>query len=342
MKKADYIKGVEKLVNPIDVGTIHYMQNYTHMLPKFVQKKLINSSGVKTPYMGFVVEPYSTFLFYEIEDLELAKSYLPNDFELVKTKVFEHDTPKYYCVFGCVKAHTSAFWGARIEFYIMAKNTKTGLVTWIIVDYDTNTITYDPKYILNDPNVEKGAITIDYDGEIYVDFENKKDGRSIIFNVNVNDGKWVKPDKKMWIEGNLSIAYGTNRAPADDCGLFSLSFNPDEFNHALEIDVDKLNLEKNNWFEHNGLVKGKPAVVACFPYAQHFLSDSPGHRSYYKDEHELRKFIDTIDLDKLPVYSSKEFHSAMMLGTVVTTTIIAGLGYLLIKEKKKVKKLRNK
>ncbi len=103
--------------------------------------------------MGFVVEPYSSFLCYEIADIDKAKSLLPDGFKLIKTKVFENDEPKYYCIFGCFRAHTSAFWGARTEFYIIAEDQKTGLLSWIIVDYDTDTISYDKKMALDRPIV---------------------------------------------------------------------------------------------------------------------------------------------------------------------------------------------
>lgn len=59
--------------------------------------------------MSFVVEPYSLFLCYEIIDIKRAESLLPDNFELVKTKIFDTDKPKYYCIFGCIRAHTSAF-----------------------------------------------------------------------------------------------------------------------------------------------------------------------------------------------------------------------------------------
>jgi hypothetical protein len=145
MNKKDFIKGVEKLVDPIDVGTLHFMQSINNFIPKKIQKRMVASSGKITPYMGFVVEPYSHFLFYELKDLEKAKDLLPEGFNLRKTRIFDDDTLKYYGILGCFKAHTSGFWGMRVEFYIIAEDESTGLLSWIIVDYDTNTITYDPK-----------------------------------------------------------------------------------------------------------------------------------------------------------------------------------------------------
>lgn len=69
MEKHYFSKGIEKLIDPLEVGTIHFLAPYNRLLPKSIQHKIINSSGKKTPYMGFVVEPYCYFLCYEIKDL---------------------------------------------------------------------------------------------------------------------------------------------------------------------------------------------------------------------------------------------------------------------------------
>ena len=153
MKKENFAKSVERLVDPITVGSLHLLQSFNQLLPKSAQKQIVRASSKKTPYMGFVVEPYSSFLFYEIADHDKAKALLPEGFELVKTKVFSDDEPKFYCIIGCFRAHTSAFWGIRTEFYIIAEDKSTGMLSWIIVDYDTNTISYDNKNGLTSPNL---------------------------------------------------------------------------------------------------------------------------------------------------------------------------------------------
>ena len=122
MNKDNFSKGAERLVDPISVGSLHFIQQFNQLLPKPFQKLIVKASSKKTPYMGFVVEPYSLFLCYEIADLEKATALLPDGFELIKTKIFAQDEPKYYCIFGCFRAHTSAFWGMRAEFYIIAEN----------------------------------------------------------------------------------------------------------------------------------------------------------------------------------------------------------------------------
>ncbi len=323
MNKVDFIKGVEKLIDPIEVGTLHFMQFFNNLLPKKIQKKFVDASAKKTPYMGFVVEPYSSFLCYEIKNLEMAKKMLPFGFKLVKCKVFVEDEPKYYCVFGCTNIHTSAFWGLRVEFYIMAEDIKTGLLSWLIVDYDTNTISYDPKNGLVNPNGHKSVITTDYNSNLIIDVKNKNN-RRLSYDLNVGKGIMTKLDQKFWLEGNLSIGYGKNLSQNGD--IFSLKFNPEEVKEALKI--DDINIEVNNWFP--GLFENKPSRVVCFPYAQHFISDSPGHSSNLRTKEELEKEINNIDFKKINVFSTKIFKLMILFGGILSLLVTITLLILLI------------
>lgn len=326
MKTNNFIKGVERLVNPIDVGSIHFIQYFNKMAPKKIQKKMIDKSATKTPHMGFVVEPYSYFLCYELKDLERAKTFLPDGFKLVKTKVYENDEPKYYAIFGCFNAHTSSFWGMRVEFYIIAEDESTGLMSWIIADYDTNTITYDPKHGLSSPNAEGSIITIDYDGILLCDVKSK-DGRKLVFNSDTKKGSMVPLDKRLWIEGNLSIAYGKNKSD-DDPGLFSLTFDPKEFDQGLKIPKESLNIEVNNWYP--GMFEDQPSQILCFPYAQHFLSDSPGFSSHLRTEEELDEAIEKVDFEHIDVFKTEVFKKSMVVSGGISFLINATLLTLLI------------
>jgi hypothetical protein len=319
MRDNNFVKGVERLVNPIDVGTIHFIQSFNNKIPKKLQRKMVESSAKITPQMAFVVEPYSYFLAYEIENTEMAERLLPKGFRLTETKIFDDDQPKYYGIFGCFNAHTSGFWGMRVELYLIAEDMKTGLMSWIIVDYDTNTITYDPKYGLSDPNASNSIITVDYDGILYADIKNT-DGRELVFRSDISQGKMKALDKRLWIEGNLSIAYGKNKVE-DDPGLFSLTFNPDEFKQALRISHDNLEIEVNNWYP--GLFKDVPSEIVCFPYAQHFLSDSPGYASHLETENDLEMAVENTNFDLIKVFSTEKFKKSFMIGS--TVSLIANL-----------------
>jgi len=324
MTKETFIKGVERLVDPIDVGTLHFIESFTKKIPKNLQEKLVEKSGEKTPYMGFVVEPYSYFLAYELKDLQRASDLLPDGFKLVKTKIFDDDEPKFYGIFGCFNAHTSGFWGMRVEFYIIAEDTSTGLMSWIIVDYDTNTITYDPKNGFTDPNSSGSLITTDYDGQLHVEVKNDS-GRMLVAKSDIEQGKMKALDNRLWVEGNLSIAYGKHKINGNP-GLFSLIFNPKEFERALRLPKGSYQIEINNWFP--GLFMDEPSEVACFPYAQHFLSDSPGHSSLLLDENALNEKVKSVDFSQISVFSTKGISKMIIMGGIlsaVTNTVLITL-----------------
>lgn len=326
MKSQDFTKNVERLINPIDVGGLHFIQSFNKLLPKSIQEMFVQSSAKSTPYMGFVVEPYASFLCYELEDLAQAEKLLPDGFTLVKTKIFDDDEPKFYCIFGSFTAHTSAFWGSRVEFYIIAEDQSTGLLSWIIVDYDSNTISYDKKDGLRSPN-SSAVVTTDYNGTILVDIKKNDRTREVVYNFPNAVGKVKKLDQRLWLEGNLSIGYGRSFG-ASDASIFSLKFDPGEVMNALEIPLQSLNLQNNSWYP--GLFKNQPSKVVCFPYAQHFVSDSPGASSKLANKEELEQAVEELDFQKIKTFSTKSFKTMFMVGSAVSFFITVVLLLLLI------------
>lgn len=275
--------------------------------------------------MGFVVEPYSSFLCYEIIDTQAAEALLPENFRLIKTKIFTDDEPKYYCIFGCINVHTSAFWGTRVEFYIIAEDIKTGLLSWIIVDYDTNTISYDKKSGLRAPNSKNAVITTNHRARLFADITRDDGSRALAFDYDITTGKMEPLDQRLWLEGNLSIGYGKvlSENAAD---IFSLKFEPCEVEKALLIPAGEVNVTKNAWYP--GLFAEKPAIVACFPYAQHFISDTPGHASLIKNETELIHAVENINFEQISSFSVK-FLLPMLIGGMIlsflTTLVLVAL-----------------
>lgn len=326
-----FAKGVERLVNPIDVGTIHFIQYFNNFLPRKINDKLVEKSGDKTPYMGFVVEPYSYYIVYEIKDLDKAKSFLPKGYTLAKTKIFAEDEEKFYGIFGCFNAHTSGFWGMRLEFYVIAECVETGNLSWIIVDHDTNTITYDPVHGLSDSNAEGSLLTIDYQGRVYGDIQNNV-GRKLVFDSNIKNGLMRDLDKRLWVEGNISIAYST-KGTDKELGGFSLTFNPKQFGEGLDIPLRDINIEENNWFP--GLLENTPSKLVCFPYAQHMLSDSPGQGSHIDSIKDLEEAYNHIDFSKINVFSTKAFKRSFLIGGIISAlSQILVIRHILKKKKK--------
>jgi hypothetical protein len=327
MDKYRFTKGVERLVDPIEVGSIHFMQFFNNLMPKSIQKKLVENSSSKTSSMGFIIDPYAYFLCYEITNIEYAKELLPKGFSLVKAKIFEDDEPKYYGIFGCVNARTSAFLGLRVEFYIMAEDDETGLLSWIIIDYDSNTISYDKKKGLSNPNASNSHITTHYDGTLVTSVVNKEENRSLIFDSDLKEGVMKPLDQRLWLEGNLSIGYGRNIV-GDNKYIFSLKFDPNEVKEALEIPLSSLDLKFNNWYKD--LYKETPSKLVCFPYAQHFISDSPGFSSNIKNKEELIKVVENTDFNQIKVIDTKIFKYMFLVGSITSFIVTMALLTLLI------------
>ena len=134
MNVLKYAEGVERMVDPMLVGKTHYMQTRLSKLPVWLQRKLVTSQTKKADKMPFVVEPYCTFLFYEIPEPEKVLKFMPEGFRPARSAIFEGDKDKYYGIVSMFRIHTSVFWGARAEYYLVAENTKTGLLSWVMMD----------------------------------------------------------------------------------------------------------------------------------------------------------------------------------------------------------------
>jgi hypothetical protein len=327
MHKQSFSAEVEKLVNPISVGSLHFIQMFNKLLPKAIQKRLVTSSSKKIPFMGFVVEPYSFFLCYEIADTDIAKSLLPDNFELVQTSIFQDDDPKYYCIFGCFRAHTSAFWGVRNEFYVIAEDRKTGLLSWIIIDYDTDTISYDSQNGLRSPNCISAVLATDYTGTLTANIQNNDHSRGLEFTTSLDKGNMKTLNQRLWLEGNLSIGYGRVLSQ-NNADIFSLKFQPEEVAHALDIPLQSLSVGVNSWYP--GLFKPMPARAVCFPYAQHFVSDSPGHTSKLQNKDQLMAANAAIDFSTARTFSAKSFLVMFAINAAVSAIIIITLGAIAI------------
>lgn len=284
MKNEQFIKGVERLVRPMEVGPIHYFQMFTGRMPVKLQRRFMKSAEKSAPYMGFVVEPYSLFLFFELSDVGQAKAILPDGFKLVKAKVHEKDTPRYYGIIGSFNAHTSGFWGTRQETYLVAEHEETGMMTWVIFRVESNTVSFEPKDGLQGPNADDAVVTQDANGNIIVDIgKNDRSGR-LELTCGTQQGTWEKLDQRLWLEGNLSIAYGGELAEAC-CKPFSLTFDPDEVGKGLVLPLEELEIRDGSLIPD--FFEQQPAQVVTFPYSQHFISDSPLSPKMIKDRAEL-------------------------------------------------------
>lgn len=291
----DFTRGTERLIDPIAVGKVHYYQRWLRHLPKSWQRRIVTTASSKASKMGFVVEPYALFLFYEINDLDGAKALLPEGFELTKSRVFVGDEEKYYGITSVFRLHTSVFWGARSEFYAVAKNTRTGLMSWVILDYISDTISYDTKNGLRSAEAGKAVVATTCEGRLLADIGGAGGGRAVSCVADLARPRVRDLDEKLWIEGNTSIAYGRELATNGD--LFSLTFLPQEMSTAWEIPLADVEVTELSYFPE--VFGGELAQVACFPFAQHMLSDSPGNSTFYGSKEALKKAAEAVDFRQI-------------------------------------------
>ncbi len=327
MDNEEFAKGAERMIDPITVGSIHFMQQLYDLLPSAAQRSMLMQSSKSTPYMGFVVEPYAFFLFYEIADELRAASMLPKGFKLVKSCMFEGDEPTYCAIVSFFRVHTSAFWGSRAEFYLIAEDERTGLLSWIIVDYLSDTISYDPKHGLREASAASAVVTTTSDGCVLVDIADVQGGKRTAFSASLEGARFRALDRRLWIEGNLSVGYGGTLA-TDDPETFSLTFLPEEMGEALDVPLEGLRLESAAWFAE--MLAPNPAKLACFPYAQHLLSDSPGCASGHATEEELVRAARSVDFSETKAFSIGSVRKSIMISTLVTAGIILALVVALI------------
>lgn len=295
MNVLDYSKGVERMVDPMQVGKVLSLQPKMRRLPVCLQKKIVTSASKKADKMPFVVEPYCSFLFYALNDPSKIQKYLPDGFVPSRASVFEGGPEKYYGVVSMFRIHTSVFWGARAELYLMAENSKTGLLSWIMMDYMSDTISYDEKSGLKSPDVSKAVMTTTCDGDFVCDMQTNDGKKFVKCEMSLLNAKMQKLSQRFWIEGNTSIAYGRLAGEADG-DLFSLTFFPEEMKQALYVPLSDV---KNVAVSDNADIDGTLDLACSFPFAQHMLSDAPGQSTHYGSEEKLRAAVEKVNFKKI-------------------------------------------
>ena len=302
MNVNQYAKGVERLVDPMAVGKTHYLQTQLAKMPVWLQRKIVKSATKKANKMPFVVEPYCTFMFFEILDPKQIEKYMPEGFMPARTGIFAADKEKYYGIVSMFRIHTSVFWGARAEYYLVAENTKTGLLSWVMMDYISDTISYDEKHGLKSPDVNRAVMTTTCEGEFIGEMYTSDRKKYVECEASLRKAKMKPLNQRLWIEGNTSIAYGRLAGEADG-DLFSLTFMPEEMAEALEVPMTDVVIAKAG--TSMGKFDAKIDRVVSFPYAQHMLCDAPGNQTHYGSEKALRAAAEAIRFDKITTLNKK-------------------------------------
>jgi hypothetical protein len=283
----DFFKDVEGRISPARVAVTYQGAEFLRKLPLSFQRHAAAKGAKTDPYMGFVVEPYSLFVAYEI-DPAMAASFLPPHYRLVPTSLFR-DEPEYCCaILGMFNIHTSVFWGSRFELYVIAQDERSGLLSWVMCDYESNTINYDPGKGFLGPTTDRCVCTTAYDSRLICDMSSKKGPNRLSLTVTLASRGFTPLSKRLWVEGNLSIDYaGELDNKGDD--PFGLIFDPGEMAQAWKITENQL--------EISGLRFGfldqsiQPREICCFPFAQHYVTTTFPKGSAIRDEADLEMKI---------------------------------------------------
>ncbi len=307
-----FIRTVESMIDPAEVSNLYFFQSFKRLLPGSLFKRLLARTSRKTPYMGFVIEPYSLFLFFKIKDLAKARSYLPDRYQLRKARMFADDEPDYYLGMGVFNTRASAFWGTRHESYLIAEDTVTGLLSWIFIDILSDTLIATPTTGVSDPNCGTAIFTTNSKGDIYLDMQERKTGRRLKLKCNLNNGTKRKPDQELWVMGNTSIAYSKHIAGERE-DPFAVIFDPAEVANAIDIPVADISISENTLFP--GLAEDGISVAACFPFAQHYIADSPGCRTFIKNPDDMVDAYGRISgMSGITPFSTKTIRKLFFIG----------------------------
>jgi hypothetical protein len=322
-----FIQNVESLIKPMEVSDLLFFQKLKGLLPPLLLKRLLFRASKNTPHIGFVIEPYSLFLFFKLRNMEAAKAMLPDRYELSKTKLFVDDEPEYYMGIGNLGTRASSFWGTRTEVYLIAKDTKTGLLSFIFIDILSNTLIALPSKGITNPNANKALFSTSSKGELFLDIQENKTKRQLSLKGSIKAGKMRKLYQNLWVMGNTSIGYCKNFGKGDD-NPFAVIFDPAEVQEALDIPTKDFHIMENTLFP--GLADPEPTNVICFPFAQHYIADSPGCRTTVKDRNDLiQKYNEIAESGIAKTFSARTIVKQILIGVALITLIVVLLILLL-------------
>jgi hypothetical protein len=326
-----FIEKTESFVNPQDVTAISFLGDFNKFLPKKIQHTIMKKGSSTIPYMGFIVEPYCFFLSYKIQDIEAAQSMLPEQYELAEASLFRDDSPAPLIIFSAFSARTSAFMGVRLEMYIIARNKETGLLSWIISDYVTNTNSHDPGHGFCGYNSDPTIFTTTPYGELLVHIQSKSSAKVFSVRADLENKEFEDLDETLWIEGNLSVDYG-GELKESSSETFSLIFDPQLMSKALRIPGDSFRIKSNTFFRRI-IDCDNPLSAAVFPYSQHFVIRQDLKKQEIQNTTDLyiqiQRFLKGDGFKKM---SGKDIKKPLLKGIILSSLInLSLIVFLLIK-----------
>ena len=322
-----FIKGVEELIKPMEVSNLLCFQNLKNLLPAPVMKRLLYRASKNTPYIGFVIDPYSLFLFFRLSNIDYARSLLPDRYELSRTRLLTDEEPDYYMGIGNLSTRASTFWGTRMEAYLIATDKETGLLSFIFIDILSNTIIALPARGIAEPNCKRAIFTTSARGEVILDIREEKTGRRFSLTGSIKGGQMRKLDQRLWVMGNTSIGHSKKFVKGVD-HPFAVIFDPAEVDEALDIPPEDIHIAENTLFP--GLAHPEISRAICFPFAQHYIADSPGCYTPVKDIDDLiSKYNKLADTENFKTFSARTIVNQIIIGIAVTVVAVTLLFLIL-------------
>lgn len=323
-----FIRLVESLIDPAEVCDLYFFQRFKALVPRSLFKKVLAKTSRKTPYMGFVIEPYALFMFFRLEDMGRARALLPDRYELTKSAVFAGEDPGHYLGMGIFNTKASTFWGTRLESYLIAKDKETGLVSWVFIDIISDTLIAVPSEGVADRNTKRAIYTTSSKGDVFLDIKEDRSERRLHLRGNISRGIRRGLDRPLWVLGNTSIAHSRELAGSNE-DPFAVIFDPAEVEVAMDIPLDDVRLRENSLFP--GLAETEPCKVLCFPYAQHYIADSPGCRTSISNERDMEEnYRRLAELKEVKTFSTRSIKRMFLSGVILLILAFTALLVLLL------------
>ena len=311
-----FIRKVESLIRPAEVSDLLFFSSLKKFIPPSLFKRVLYNTSKRYPHIGFVIEPYCLFLFFKLRDVDRARRLLPERYELAKARVFEEDPPEFYFGMGIFNTRASTFWGSRLETYLIATDRVTGITSWIFVDILSDTIIAHPGKGIADPNCARAMYTTSSRGEVFLDFQHAREDRGLELRGNLTRGTRRPLEQDLWIMGNASIGH-VESFGSDSDEPFAVVFDPAEVASALDLPVGDLRILRNTILPDFAEPELRKAV--CFPFAQHYIADSPGRRTFVKDPEDMVvKYNEIVSLDRLNTFSAKSLKTLFLVSALAT------------------------
>jgi hypothetical protein len=97
-------------------------------------------------------------------------------------------------------------------------------------------------------------------------------------------------------------------------------FDPAEVEEALDVPPEDIHVFENTLFP--GLAEPQISKVVCFPFAQHYIADSPGCSTSVKDRDDMiKKYNELADSEKFITFSARTIVKQLTIGIAVSILI---------------------